>query len=257
MNLEQSKEAISKLIAGLAAPDSADIVFLTTGNRGKLVSALQHLVESAVTAPSSDLATDTVVRRGARWSDVEDYELVSAYVDGIGVRELAEKHQRTPSAICARLLRFAKIELPAAPSSEAPQQTPKKTRTQRPPKKKPTRKKGGDRIAAPWIVTCTSCNFRRSAAKLFSDIDSKSWREVTKRIEGQVCPNCDVDSLELHKPNFLNNYKYSATKRTNRNFFHKPHCFWMSGVSSLDEIRFKSKTEAQNRGFVRCPSCNP
>ena len=47
---------------------------------------------------------------GKPWDAKEEHKMTEAYTSGQSIAQIAKKHQRTPSAICARLFGLGEIE---------------------------------------------------------------------------------------------------------------------------------------------------
>ncbi len=76
----------------------------------KTVRALFSAIQALERVKESDTCKKAALARaGQSWDHTEDDELIGCFEDGMSIKELAQKHQRTTGAIESRLVKLGKI----------------------------------------------------------------------------------------------------------------------------------------------------
>ena len=123
-----------------------------------------------------------------------------------------------------------------------------------------------------WIlIYCKSCGHCRDvdesfcktfATKIGVPLDKLSQLDFDKHASEFQCAECGGRGarVEIKKKGKrvqeLRDIRVATWNSVGRTF-HRPKCRWMSRVSAVDEIRFKDRQAAMDRGFTACKNCRP
>jgi len=115
-------------------------------------------------------------------------------------------------------------------------------------------------------IKCNVCGHEVSAFRVLAPLGlitpgkNPTESEVKKILKSLKCKKCGEKgniSLLTKQSTASDKYPFRATDISTSRIYHRSTCGWMNKVKAKDEISFKSKEEAESRGYQPCPYCHP